>query len=465
MMREAMAPAQLAVPVFFLYGEPRRVVDARFLHLEPLADRSKPSDWNIRPHAHTDLNHVFFITGGGGRMTADGSELPITAPCLLTVPAGAVHGFTYEPGTTGWVLTIADAYLQELANREPDFVGMFGATRSLHVENRPALDPRFAQLAQELVWNAPGYVAAIESQLLSILVEVLRRSRYAAKEVRHVAGRTAELVARFRERIEIMYRTAAVLSDYAASLQITQAQLRRACLQITGQPPMRLIQDRVFLEAQRVLLYTNMSVAETALHLGFMDSAYFTRFFTKCAGRSPREFRRRRSAAHRTAPHRHLKRQCGFVLYLLQSEARLYIREPRNFCEFIKNEAFQGLYVADHDPDQIVKISGHQIAFHHLGVACYCRLKIFKIPFDLPFQANLYKNADTEPDFDRIKQGHVAAYDTGLFQRTYPRQARRRREVHPRGQLHIRQLGVFLKQVEDFNVSGIIGCQRHDVLH
>jgi AraC family transcriptional regulator, transcriptional activator of pobA len=90
-----------------------------------------------------------------------------------------------------------------------------------------------------------------------------------------------------------MYRTSAPLQDYAASLCITQAQLRRACIQITGRAPMRIIQDRIFLEAQRVLLYTNMTVAEAAHYLGFTDNTYFTRFFTKRAGCSPREFRLR----------------------------------------------------------------------------------------------------------------------------------------------------------------------------
>jgi AraC family transcriptional activator of pobA len=55
---------------------------------------------------------------------------------------------------------------------------------------------------------------------------------------------------------------------------------------------MRLVQDRILLEAERVLLYTNMSVAEAAAYLGFEDSAYFSRFFAKRTGRPPRAVRR-----------------------------------------------------------------------------------------------------------------------------------------------------------------------------
>jgi AraC family transcriptional regulator, transcriptional activator of pobA len=292
MQPETLLPKHASVPVFFLYGEPRREVGPRFLHLEPLEDRSKASGWNIRPHAHTDLHHVFFVTCGHGQLSADGDSIPFKAPCLLLVPAGTVHGFTYEPGARGRVLTIADAYLRDLIRREPDFSAVFSSVRCLRLDDDAALEELLSRLGQELVWNAPGYAAAIEGHLLALLVTLLRLSRYTAQELKHVAGRAAGWVARFREQIEAKYRSGAPLQEYLQALRITHAQLRRACLQVTQQPPALLIQDRIFLEAQRVLLYTNTTVAEAASYLGFRDSAYFTRFFTKRAGVSPREFRR-----------------------------------------------------------------------------------------------------------------------------------------------------------------------------
>jgi hypothetical protein len=54
------------IPSFFLFGEPLRTVEGKFLHLEALDDRSRPNDWNIRAHAHADLNHVFHITSAAG---------------------------------------------------------------------------------------------------------------------------------------------------------------------------------------------------------------------------------------------------------------------------------------------------------------------------------------------------------------------------------------------------------------
>src|ERR1700756_3887480 len=83
------------IPRFFLYGEPPRHVGDRFLHLEELGDRSRPANWNIRPHSHADLHHAFHITVGGGEMRADSQTLVYDAPCLILVPAGTVHGFVW----------------------------------------------------------------------------------------------------------------------------------------------------------------------------------------------------------------------------------------------------------------------------------------------------------------------------------------------------------------------------------
>ncbi len=47
------------------------------------------------------------------------------------------------------------------------------------------------------------------------------------------------------------------------------------------------------MEAQRALLnsHTMTITAQTAYYLGFNDPAYFSRFFTKAMGQSPRMYR------------------------------------------------------------------------------------------------------------------------------------------------------------------------------
>ena len=99
------------------------------------------------------------------------------------------------------------------------------------------------------------------------------------------------MVTRLRELIEQHYRDNMALAQYATTLGVTQTRLREACLMVTGMLPNQLIQQRILLEAQRALLNSTMTIAQTAYYLGFNDPAYFSRFFTKAMGQSPRMYR------------------------------------------------------------------------------------------------------------------------------------------------------------------------------
>jgi AraC family transcriptional regulator, transcriptional activator of pobA len=260
-----------------------------------LEDRSRPSGWNIRPHAHHDLHHVLYIMTGGGDMRAEQRSDGFVAPALLLVPARAIHGFTWHPETTGRVLTLSAAYAEELFLRAPVLRGLFGAPGQIAIaEGTPqvqALDDALTRLSRELNWTAPGHAAAVEALLVAFLVEVLRLAQ-GAGEQEAAPGRQAELVARFRHLLEAEFRNGLKLERYAARLHVSLPQLRAACLQIAHCPPGRLLQDRLILEAKRALLYSNMSIAEVAYALGLSDPAYFSRLFLKAMGKSPRAFRR-----------------------------------------------------------------------------------------------------------------------------------------------------------------------------
>jgi AraC family transcriptional activator of pobA len=152
-------------------------------------------------------------------------------------------------------------------------------------------------LSRELIWAAPGSGAAVEAHLLAVMVEVLRLSIHAGAAGPALHGAQPQLVARFRELVEMHYRDSLSIESYAQRLGVKVARLRAACLKVAGATPLCLVQDRMILEAKRALLYSNMTVAEVGYYLGFDDPAYFSRFFTKQERRSPRAFRVERVAA------------------------------------------------------------------------------------------------------------------------------------------------------------------------
>jgi AraC family transcriptional regulator, transcriptional activator of pobA len=293
----SMSEPRAAIPRFSLYGEPPRDADERFVHVETIADRSRLYDWRIRPHAHRDLHQLLIIFSGGGDMQAETDRHTFRAPTLLVAPAGVVHGFVFTPETEGYVVTLADPLLRDLAREESAFKRLFRAPACASLTSDPAhvqeLMDTVPKLRRELVWKAPASGAAAAARLMTVLVSAVRAMHEPGDLASAATNARTALVARFREKVESHLRMGLSIAQYAKALSVTPARLRAACLEVTGKPPARVLEDRLLLEARRTLTYTNMTVAETAYYLGFADPAYFSRFFSKHAGESPATFRKR----------------------------------------------------------------------------------------------------------------------------------------------------------------------------
>ncbi|HTH97273.1 MAG TPA: helix-turn-helix domain-containing protein [Stellaceae bacterium] len=261
--------------------------------------RSRPAEWSIREHAHGNLNHVIFMMTGGGEMRAEGRVMHFEAPALLPVPARRIHGFAWYPESTGKVLTVSEPYLAELVARAPPLRRLFESAETIVV---PGNEPEHAllmdsigRLARELSWAAPAHEAAVEAHLMAFLVEALRLAHRQTENAGYDPGPQVLLVARFREALERSFHAQPAIEDYADELGVSVTRLRAACLRVAGQPPGRMAQDRLVLEAKRLLLYSNMTVSEAAYSLGFDDPAYFSRMFRNHTGQSPRGFRHGRT--------------------------------------------------------------------------------------------------------------------------------------------------------------------------
>lgn len=80
-------------------------------------------------------------------------------------------------------------------------------------------------------------------------------------------------------------------TENAEQLNISTSYLNECVKNTTGHSVSYHIQQRVILEAQRLLYYSDGSVKEIATELGYDDYPYFSRLFTKVAGMSALAFK------------------------------------------------------------------------------------------------------------------------------------------------------------------------------
>lgn len=280
-----------SAPVFELYGEERRWPTSDLIHVESIAARSSLHDWEIKPHRHHGLLQLLWLREGAGRWILDDRRGRLSVGSVVIVPQHCVHGFRFDGDADGLVLTISYPLLARLEGAlARDVMAMASAqVLSLTGDEAVAIKRLLLALGTEFELQCRHRALVLESLTVAILATLIR----IADAVAPVAspGRAQVYLAKFSAEVERSFREHLPLSHYAAMLGISAAHLNALCRQHAGHSALDLIHARQGLEARRHLLHTEMTVREIADLLGFADPAYFTRFFRRLTGLSPREFR------------------------------------------------------------------------------------------------------------------------------------------------------------------------------
>lgn len=101
-----------------------------------------------------------------------------------------------------------------------------------------------------------------------------------------------DLIREFNFMVEQHFREKHTVSEYADLLNKSPKTLSNLFAKINQKRPLQIIQDRIQVEARRLLVYSEQSVKEIAYELGFESIQTFSRFFKKQEGVSPVEYRK-----------------------------------------------------------------------------------------------------------------------------------------------------------------------------
>lgn len=304
------------IPSYALYGDEASPAWSNAFNFEWIPQRSALYQWIIQPHRHEAFLQLLYLTHGQVHVQIDDAHADVQAPCLLLIPAGHVHGFRFSSDIDGPVVTATQKTLESLATasmpellqtiRKPGVITLQADMR--HVEQ---LMPLFRLLEQESRSQAPGQIAAGMSLLQALLVQVHRLAGHSDASLTQggmVHSRKARQIERFRALVDRDFRQHHGVQVYASALGVSSGQLSRLCREVLGMSSLDVINARLVHEAQRELVYTSLSIKQLAAELGFEDDAYFSRFFRRHTGLTPRAFRAQALSALTANPSQAIER-------------------------------------------------------------------------------------------------------------------------------------------------------------
>lgn len=278
-------------------SDPQPITEPEFFHLESIPERSRLHDLHIKPHRHTNLFQLLYITRGQAEISFDDQNLTMGTGQLITVPPGTVHGFKFSDDIDGWVISLTDYHLQEILSPAPKLLARLDhaicVDSSNHDDDSTTNPVAFliSQLASEYYGHSTGRLFALRHLLGLLLLDVGRSAPQG--DPAHLS-RQEQKTAKFRKfqmMVETFYKQHKSLEFYAREIGVTTTQLNRIAKDIYGMTASEVLQNRLMLEAKRTLIYTDIAVQQIADELGFRDAGYFSRFFAKKAGLPPAQFR------------------------------------------------------------------------------------------------------------------------------------------------------------------------------
>lgn len=99
------------------------------------------------------------------------------------------------------------------------------------------------------------------------------------------------LLAKLDALIDVHFSEEKSTEFYCSRLSYLERTLNNLVKAERGKTVFMLIQERILKEAKHLLLTTAMPVKTMAFILGFEDPAYFSRFFKRLSGMSPKQYR------------------------------------------------------------------------------------------------------------------------------------------------------------------------------
>ncbi len=243
------------------------------------------------PHRHNNYFEIIYLSAGRGYHLIDYQKHSVSPPVVFFVRREQVHGFelsdVIEP--SGFVLIVKKIFID--ATTDGELISLFTRASSyacLYLRDAATINQLFVLLHKEYIAAASENSPVVKGLLKALLAKLLEAG---SPQLKSPGFQHTGLYQSYLELLSMNKPVKNQVAHYAQQLNTTPQNLNAACRKSAGQPAAIILAEFIISEAKRLLLYTNITVNETAFALDFKDNSHFIKYFKKFTGLTPQVYR------------------------------------------------------------------------------------------------------------------------------------------------------------------------------
>lgn len=251
-----------------------------------------------RLHSH-DFYQLMWFWHGTGRHQIDFNDEEVSLNKVFVISSGQLHQFKDLESPEGIIIQFDEGFFSEMDDNL-DSIIKYSVFNAFHLppyyligsETRERLKGIAAEMNREKSdvekFAHDSYIYSLVKMFLIVLIrEGLRTDN---KPIYNNSAAYQYFI-NFRKALDNNYRRYHTVQQYATALRMSSKTLTQRVIQYSGQSPLQLINNKLIVEAQRMLKSKPMLIKEIAYELGFDDASYFVKFFKRQTGLLPSEFK------------------------------------------------------------------------------------------------------------------------------------------------------------------------------
>jgi AraC-like DNA-binding protein len=253
-------------------------------------------DIMIAPH-RAEFYHILWIQKGTPTHFVDFTPIKLVPNSLLFINKGTVQNFDSKGNFEGKAIVFTDNFFcktkEDIKALKSNilFNDLFGSSAIQLQKGSNAFTDCFDLMEQQFKTSPDIFQEGILRTLLHGFLLLAERERRKNNFTEIAKDADLDLFIKFKDQLDAQFTKNKQVSFYATKSSITEKKLNQITTKVVGKTPKQMIDDRIMLEAKRLLAHTTENIKEIGFSLGFEEPTNFIKYFKNHYNGTPVDFR------------------------------------------------------------------------------------------------------------------------------------------------------------------------------